>query len=104
MQLWLLTQRYYTYISALEHILETGAGVILDRSVYSDWVFAERNRLDGNIPEDGFQLYLSLRKKMLERLPAPQVMIYLDVSPEECYRRVHNLRQRTCEVSFHRSV
>eukprot|EP01116_Phalansterium_solitarium_P012802 TRINITY_DN2941_c0_g1_i1.p1 TRINITY_DN2941_c0_g1~~TRINITY_DN2941_c0_g1_i1.p1 ORF type:complete len:309 (+),score=51.91 TRINITY_DN2941_c0_g1_i1:224-1150(+) len=97
MQMWLLKQRYYTYVSAWRHMMETGQGAILDRSVFSDWVFAEKNRLDGNITEAGFRYYSTIRTTMLEQLPLPDVVLYLSVSPTECYRRVHRLRQRDAE-------
>ena len=45
MQLWLLRQRFETYLEAMRHVAETGESVVLDRSLFSDWVFAEKNRL-----------------------------------------------------------
>lgn len=74
--------------------MKIGRGVILDRSVFSDWVFAEKNRQDKNITEDGYQEYLTMRKMLLAHLPIPQITVYLDVSANECYRRVHHLRGR----------
>jgi deoxyadenosine/deoxycytidine kinase len=81
--------------------------------VFSDWVFAEKNKIDKNITEDGFQVtflplslplpslsyphlqeYLQKRDLLLAHLPIPQITVYLDVSPNECYRRVHHLRGR----------
>eukprot|EP01112_Ceratiomyxa_fruticulosa_P017662 TRINITY_DN554_c0_g1_i2.p1 TRINITY_DN554_c0_g1~~TRINITY_DN554_c0_g1_i2.p1 ORF type:complete len:281 (+),score=53.82 TRINITY_DN554_c0_g1_i2:352-1194(+) len=100
MQLWLLKQRFRTFVSAIQHVISNGKGVILDRSVFSDWVFAEKNRRDGNITEEGFSEYLEIRNKLLSRLPIPQITIYLDVSPQECYRRVHSLRCRDVEVGI----
>jgi len=97
MQKWLLKQRFCIYIAAIKYLLETGRGIILDRSVFSDWVFAEKNRRDGNITEEGFQEYLEIRNNLLSHLPIPPVTIYLDVSPQECYRRVHTLRRREVE-------
>jgi NADH dehydrogenase (ubiquinone) 1 alpha subcomplex subunit 10 len=97
MQIWLLKQRYQTYVSALRQLVTGGGGIILDRSVWSDWVFAEKNRQDGNISEEGFQYYLQLRSRMLQNLPRPHDLIFLDVSPEVCYARVHTVRQRECE-------
>jgi thymidylate kinase len=81
----------------LLYALGPGKTAILDRSVYSDWVFAEKNRLDGNISEEGFAYYEALRAQLLAELPLPHFTLYLDVSPEECYRRVHTLRKRDCE-------
>lgn len=40
-QLTTYTIRYSQYIDALAHVLSTGQGVVLDRSVYSDFVFVE---------------------------------------------------------------
>ncbi len=73
-------------------------GAVLDRSIFSDWVFAEKNRLDGNIDADGFFFYSQLRDQMLESLPFPHVTIYLDVPPELCHQRIHGLRCRAEEV------
>jgi len=100
MQIWLLHQRFKTYINALKFTLDTGKTVILDRSVFSDWVFAEQNRREGNISEQGFNLYLELRKKMLASLPVPQYMVYLDTDPQECHRRILQLRKRKCESAI----
>jgi len=100
MQIWLLRQRFATYVKAWRHIGGTGQGAILDRSVFSDWVFAEKNRLDGNISRSGFIYYSELRLKMLAGLPRPDAVLYLDVSPAECFRRVHHLRQRAAEAGI----
>ena len=75
----------------------TGQGVILDRSVFSDWVFAEKNRLDGTIDAAGFAYYEALRAQLLRGLPLPSVTLYLDVAPQVCFDRVHKLRGRDCE-------
>jgi deoxyadenosine/deoxycytidine kinase len=100
MQLWLLKQRYKTYIQSLRYILKTGRSILLDRSVFSDWVFAEKNRRDGNISEAGYQFYLKTRNQMLENLPVPHIVLFLDVSANECFRRVRVVRQRNCEAEI----
>jgi deoxyadenosine/deoxycytidine kinase len=97
LQLWILRLRYVTYVQALEHVAATGNVAVLDRSIFSDWVFAEQNRRDGNISQAGFNYYLSLRNSMMRSLPLPGLMLYLDVSSQECHRRVHDVRQRSCE-------
>eukprot|EP00033_Pygsuia_biforma_P004220 GCRY01004628.1.p1 GENE.GCRY01004628.1~~GCRY01004628.1.p1 ORF type:complete len:237 (-),score=32.46 GCRY01004628.1:176-844(-) len=84
------------YVTAVRHILETGQGVILDRSVYSDIVFAEKNRMDGNISVSEYRYYLALRKQLLEGLPFPHIVLYLDVKPELCFQRIMQ-RKRECE-------
>lgn len=97
LQLWILRLRFVTYAHAVEYAARTGGVAVLDRSIFSDWVFAEQNRIDGNISEQGFAYYMELRQHMLRSLPAPELLLYLDVTPEECHRRVHYMRQRECE-------
>ncbi|MDP2435420.1 MAG: deoxynucleoside kinase, partial [archaeon] len=97
MQLWLLRQRFCTYIDSVLHALRTGQSVVLDRSVYSDWVFAENSRSDGTISPEGFEYYLAIRSQMISRLPPPHIAVFLDVEPQECHRRIHDVRKRDCE-------
>ncbi|EGC30074.1 hypothetical protein DICPUDRAFT_41960 [Dictyostelium purpureum] len=99
MQLWLLNQRYNTYLNALQYSIENDRGVILDRSVYSDWVFAENCRLEGLINEDGFKEYSRKREHFLSNIPIPNTTLYLDVNPKECLSRIQN-RKRDCELSI----
>lgn len=65
--------------------------------IFSDIVFAEKNFRDGNFTREGYDYYLELRKQMLEALPEPHVVVYLDTTPEECHMRIHKLRGRACE-------
>lgn len=75
LQLWILHQRYLTYVAAVKHILSnsmckllapfpakcsrisvfyfSGEGAILDRSVYSDCVFASVCNKEGFISDKG---------------------------------------------------
>jgi deoxyadenosine/deoxycytidine kinase len=95
---YLLRRRFHTYVAALQHMLETGQGAVLDRSIFSDWVFAEKNRLDGNIDSEGFFYYSQLRDQMLEQMPFPHVTVYLDVPAQQCHERIHGMRKRAAEV------
>lgn len=45
--------RYNQYIDALAHVLSTGQGVVLDRCVYSDFVFLEAMFSQGYISKPG---------------------------------------------------
>lgn len=45
--------RLSQYIDALAHLLSTGQGVILDRSVYSDFVFTEAMFSQGYLSQLG---------------------------------------------------
>uniref|UniRef100_A0A8C5L5U5 Deoxynucleoside kinase domain-containing protein n=2 Tax=Jaculus jaculus TaxID=51337 RepID=A0A8C5L5U5_JACJA len=41
LQSWLYASRLLQYSDALEHLLSTGQGVVLERSIYSDFVFTQ---------------------------------------------------------------
>lgn len=49
---------YSQYIDALAHILSTGQGVVLDRSVYSDFVFLESMFSQGYVSRGGESYFL----------------------------------------------
>ena len=99
MQIWLLQQRYGVYCEAVKTLMQRPGpqGIILDRSIFSDAVFAEQNFRDGNFNEAAYASYKELRSQLLSQLPLPDCCIYLDVAPEECHRRVHEMRKRECE-------
>ena len=43
---------------------------------------------------------MGLRHHLLADLPLPHATIYLNVSPEVCFERIHKLRQRDCESTI----
>lgn len=88
LQLWIFKQRFRTYIAATKHVLQTGQGVLLDRSVFSDRVFADVNFQQGTISLEGYEYYKDLKKKALQSVPVPHTTLYLDVSPETCHERI----------------
>ena len=63
-------------------------GVIMDRSIHEDTVFAEINARVGNIDQLNFQTYLSGFNDFQAFMPEPDLYIYLDASPETCKKRV----------------
>ena len=99
MQFWLMSRRFYMHQQAIEHIWKTGQGVVMDRSIYGDAVFAEKNYLDGNINKIGYENYLKMREVMFRFLMVPQITIYLSAPPKTCLERIKQ-RQRDCEVNI----
>ncbi|CAH1105368.1 unnamed protein product [Psylliodes chrysocephalus] len=67
------------YIDALAHVLSTGQGVILDRCVYSDFVFAEAMFSQGFISKLGIKKYYEFRDNTIGELLRPHLIIYLDI-------------------------
>uniref|UniRef100_A0A6V7TTQ7 NADH dehydrogenase [ubiquinone] 1 alpha subcomplex subunit 10, mitochondrial n=1 Tax=Meloidogyne enterolobii TaxID=390850 RepID=A0A6V7TTQ7_MELEN len=72
--------RFDQYLNALAHILNTGQGVVLERSLYSDFVFVNAMREKDWISPEFFKYYHFMRKLSLQQIPFyPHLMIYLDV-------------------------
>lgn len=99
MQFWLMSRRFEQHEQAIRHIWQTGQSVIMDRSIYGDWVFAKKNWLDGNIDDVGYESYLHHREVMNRYLLAPHVVLYLDCKPEQCLTRIGD-RGRSCEKTI----
>lgn len=96
MQFWLMSQRFRMHEEAIRHIWETGQSVIMDRSIYGDWVFAKRNHLDGNIEKIGYESYVKHREVMNRYLLTPHTVLWLNAHPVTCQDRI-NTRGRDCE-------
>uniref|UniRef100_UPI00358ED8D2 NADH dehydrogenase [ubiquinone] 1 alpha subcomplex subunit 10, mitochondrial-like isoform X1 n=1 Tax=Myxine glutinosa TaxID=7769 RepID=UPI00358ED8D2 len=88
LQLCMFYTRLLQYADALKHLFKTGQGVVLDRSIYSDFVFLETMHRQGFIPKHYVQMYNEMKQNVFVKLPAPHVVIYLDVSIHEIQRRL----------------
>lgn len=71
--------RYSQYIDALAHLLNTGQGVVLERSPYSDFVFLEAMVASKYISKGVKSVYYDLRNSTIEELMRPHLVIYLDL-------------------------
>lgn len=71
-------------------------GVILDRSIHEDTVFAEINADLGNIEQRNWKTYLQGFQDMQALLPEPDLYIFLDAPVETCLQRI-KLRARESE-------
>lgn len=63
-------------------------GVVMDRSIWEDTIFAEINRDLGHIEPRKFDTYLRGFSDMSRFMSEPDLIIYLEASPETCQRRV----------------
>jgi len=88
MQEFLKSRRFAMYQFAAWGI-RTGefGGVVMDRSIHEDTVFAEINMDMGNIVGLNWETYLSGFQDMQQFCPEPDLYIYLDASPEICQIR-----------------
>lgn len=103
--------RYQRYLEALAHILNTGQGVVTDRSPYSDLVYiaamyetgiVSRNGKENPIVDESnsyktsriyfryvvYNHYHKVRNNSLPALWRPHLVIYLDVPVAETRRRI----------------
>lgn len=70
--------RYASYIDAIAHMLNTGDGVILERSPYSDFAFVEAMYKCKYMSKAARDIYYILRKHAMPDLVHPHIVIYLD--------------------------
>lgn len=93
MQVMFLNNRFSQYRSA-GHL----AGVIMDRSIFSDPIFARMYREEGYMTEEEHGIYHQLLENFLAEISPPVLMVYLRVSYEEALRRIR-LRGRDDELA-----
>lgn len=95
MQVYLLNHRFRQH----QQMVWSGKNHIQDRTIYEDVIFAKMLRESGHMEELDFQTYRELYGHMSNFLHRPDLIVYLDVSPEEALRRVQ-LRSRGCETGI----
>uniref|UniRef100_A0A0N4ZX08 NADH dehydrogenase [ubiquinone] 1 alpha subcomplex subunit 10, mitochondrial n=1 Tax=Parastrongyloides trichosuri TaxID=131310 RepID=A0A0N4ZX08_PARTI len=81
--------KFDQYLNALAHILNTGQGVVLERSPYSDFVFANAMRAKNYIGLEFLKYYYYMRKSALPELNFwPHLVVYLDTPVEKCLENI----------------
>ncbi|XP_059619907.1 NADH dehydrogenase [ubiquinone] 1 alpha subcomplex subunit 10, mitochondrial [Phlebotomus argentipes] len=80
--------RFWQYVEALQHVLNTGQGVVLDRCVYSDMVFIEAMAKNNYVSRGARSVYYDVRKNTIGELMQPHLVIYLDVSVEQTKKNI----------------
>lgn len=92
MQVYLLNKRFQQQ----QEIIWQGKGGVQDRTIYEDSIFAKMLRDVGLMDERDYQTYRSLFQNMSNFMKKPNIIVHLDVSPEESFRRI-TMRNRGCE-------
>jgi deoxyadenosine/deoxycytidine kinase len=98
-QMYMLTTRIYQMEEAARQAKEENRLVFLDRGAVGDTLFALLNFKSGNMKPDEMEIYKSVCR---ERFPSTlsekvDLVLYLDVDPRECHRRVTSLRKNDAE-------
>ncbi len=83
MQISFLNNRFIQYKEALKL-----GNVVMDRSIYSDPIFASFYYKSGDFKPEEYFVYKSLFNNLIESLEPPSIVIYLSVSAEEAIRRI----------------
>jgi len=92
MQVYLLNRRFQQH----QEIIWSGRGAVQDRTIYEDSIFASVLRDIGLMHPRDYETYVSLFQNLSNFMCRPNVIVYLDVSPEKSFERIQQ-RSRTCE-------
>ena len=91
-QIYLLNRRFQQH----QEVIWRGGGGIQDRTIYEDAVFAKMLVKLELMDERDFNTYVSLFRHMSNFMCRPNVIVYLDVSPERSMDRIR-MRNRDVE-------
>lgn len=81
MQMWLVTRRCQAIIKAQRGDFGDVRGILVDRSILGDRVFAEINKSEGNISKEFWPIYTDFFETMAELISPPDMIVYLNVTP-----------------------
>ncbi|XP_074857882.1 NADH dehydrogenase [ubiquinone] 1 alpha subcomplex subunit 10, mitochondrial [Carettochelys insculpta] len=88
LQAWLYSNRVLQYADALELLLSTGKGVVMERSVYSDFVFMEAMFRQEYIHKRCVNHYNEIKGLSISEFQPPHLVIYIDVPVSEVQKRI----------------
>ncbi|NXY89271.1 NDUAA dehydrogenase, partial [Alcedo cyanopectus] len=88
MQAWIFGNRVLQYADALEHLLATGQGVVMERSPYSDFVFLDAMFKEGYIHKRCLDHYKEIKDISICEFLPPHLVIYIDVPVPEVQKRI----------------
>ncbi|XP_070168712.1 NADH dehydrogenase [ubiquinone] 1 alpha subcomplex subunit 10, mitochondrial [Polyergus mexicanus] len=80
--------KFDQYITALLHLLSTGQGVVLDRSFYSDYVFAKAMTNAGYMRPQALKFYTDIVDVAKLMMLRPHLIVYLDVSVDAVKEKI----------------
>ncbi len=83
-QIYLLNRRFQQH----QEIIWTGRSAVQDRTIYEDSVFAKMLVNLGLMDERDYRTYVDLFSHMSNFMCRPNVIVYLDVTPERSMERI----------------
>ncbi|XP_007230092.3 NADH dehydrogenase [ubiquinone] 1 alpha subcomplex subunit 10, mitochondrial [Astyanax mexicanus] len=88
LQSWMYSMRIFQYSDALEHLISTGQGVVLERSPFSDMVFMEAIFSQGYIRKQCVDHYNEIKSISICEFLPPHLVIYVDSPAEEVQKKL----------------
>ncbi|CAD5233568.1 unnamed protein product [Bursaphelenchus xylophilus] len=86
--------KWEQYMNALAHIFNTGQGVVLESSPYSDFALVNAMRAKDHLSPEYFKFYYWNRKMALTQLRYwPHIVVYLDCEIPELVQRIKQRNQ-----------
>ncbi|MBI4699713.1 MAG: deoxynucleoside kinase [Deltaproteobacteria bacterium] len=88
-QIYLLNRRFRQH----QEIIWRGGGAVQDRTIYEDAVFAKALVRQNLMEQRDYETYLSLFRHMSNFMCRPNLIVYLDVRPEQSMERIRGRRR-----------
>ncbi|KAM3916767.1 NADH dehydrogenase [ubiquinone] 1 alpha subcomplex subunit 10, mitochondrial [Leptodactylus fuscus] len=107
LQIWLFSMRMLQYSYALEHLLSTGQGVVLERSPYSDYVFLDAMYKNKYIRKECVNHYNEIKRVSLDEFLPPHIAIYVDVPAADVYKKIQeggSAAEKKVELSYLQNI
>ncbi|GAA6080249.1 NADH dehydrogenase [ubiquinone] 1 alpha subcomplex subunit 10, mitochondrial, partial [Tachysurus ichikawai] len=99
LQSWMYLMRLLQYSDAVEHLLTTGQGVILERSPFSDVVFLEAMFNQGYMRKQCVDHYNEIKDISICEFWVPHLVIYVDSPAEEVQKKL-KASGKVCRITF----
>ena len=90
LQIFLLNRRF----EQQQQVIWNMSGGIQDRTIYEDGVFAKMLMESGDMEERDYQTYKSLFSNMSNFIKKPDIILHLDVTPEQAQERIRTRGRR----------
>ena len=94
-QIYLLNRRFQQH----QEIIWKGGGAVQDRTIYEDAIFAKTLVNMGLMDDRDYRTYLDLFRNMSNFMCRPNIIIYLDISPQTSFDRIQ-MRSRNVETGI----
>lgn len=85
-QIYLLNRRFQQH----QEIIWRGRSAVQDRTIYEDSIFAKMLADTGLMEERDYRTYLTLFRHMSNFMCKPNLIVFLDVSPEGSFERIQS--------------